>query len=78
MNHPWGAGGPENEKVPTKTVYSQITRPRRILRTNSHTFPTNGWINKWFNKITKGKESDRYDLITTNVDTSMITTNVDD
>jgi hypothetical protein len=35
---------------------------RRMLRTNSHTFPTNGWIHKWFNKITKGKESDRYDL----------------
>jgi ribonuclease HI len=31
---------------------------RRILRTNSHTFPTNAWIHK----ITKGKESDRCDL----------------
>jgi hypothetical protein len=34
---------------------------RRILRTNSHTFPTNGWIHK----ITKGKESDRCDLCRT-------------
>jgi hypothetical protein len=31
---------------------------RRMLRANSHTFPTNAWIHK----ITKGKESDRYDL----------------
>jgi predicted Zn-ribbon and HTH transcriptional regulator len=31
---------------------------RRMLQTNSHTFPTNAWIHK----ITKGKESDRCDL----------------
>jgi hypothetical protein len=31
---------------------------RRMLRVNSHTFPTNAWIHK----ITKGKESDRCDL----------------
>jgi hypothetical protein len=34
---------------------------RRMLRENSHTFPTNVWIHK----ITKGKESDRYDLCRT-------------
>jgi hypothetical protein len=31
---------------------------RRILQANTHTFPTNAWIDK----ITKGKESDRCDL----------------
>jgi hypothetical protein len=31
---------------------------RRMIQTNSHTFPTNVWIYK----ITKGKESDRCDL----------------
>jgi hypothetical protein len=31
---------------------------RRTLQVNSHTFPTNAWIHK----ITKGKESDRYNL----------------
>ncbi len=31
---------------------------RRMLRANSHTFPTNSWIHK----ITKGRESDRCDL----------------
>ncbi len=31
---------------------------RRMLQANSHTFPTNSWIHK----ITKGRESDRYDL----------------
>jgi hypothetical protein len=31
---------------------------RRMLRANSHAFPTNTWIHK----ITKGKESDRCDL----------------
>jgi hypothetical protein len=31
---------------------------RRMLQTNSHTFPTNAWIHR----ITKGKESDRCDL----------------
>jgi hypothetical protein len=60
---------------------------RRMLRTNSHTFPTNVWIHK----ITKGKESDRCDLCrfpnkpwdTSNTltnpyqqHTSMLTTNV--
>ncbi len=31
---------------------------RRMLQTNSHTFPTNSWIHK----ITKDRESDRCDL----------------
>ena len=34
---------------------------RRMLQANSHTFPTNSWIHK----ITKGRESDRYDLCRT-------------
>jgi hypothetical protein len=34
---------------------------RRLLQTNSHTFPTNSWIHK----ITKGRESDRCDLCRT-------------
>jgi hypothetical protein len=34
---------------------------RRMLQTNSHTFPTNSWIHK----ITKGRESDRCDLCRT-------------
>ncbi len=33
---------------------------RRMLQANSHTFPSNDWIHK----ITKKKESDRYDLTT--------------
>jgi hypothetical protein len=51
---------PENGKDPTKTGYSCHTKKdqRRMLRVNSHTFPTNDWIHK----ITKGKESDRCDL----------------
>jgi hypothetical protein len=34
---------------------------RRMSQANSHTFPTN----VWFHKITKKKESDRYDLCKT-------------
>jgi hypothetical protein len=41
------------------TVKSQDQR--RMLQSNSHTFPTNSWIHK----ITKGRESDRCDLCRT-------------
>jgi hypothetical protein len=34
---------------------------RRMMETNSHTFPTNDWICK----ITKRKESDKFDLCKT-------------
>jgi len=44
------------------SVRSQDQRKRRrILQTNSHTFPTNVWIHK----IMKGIESDRCDLCKT-------------
>ncbi len=44
------------ERMKMTSVRSQDQR--RILRANSHTFPTNVWIHK----ITKDKESDRCDL----------------